>query len=196
MLCALSLHFITTIVLGHGMMTSPRARNYDTSSIDYIYELEKGYGTKYNTKETYSGADMRCHGQTNIVSPRSRKTLIAGQQLTITMSFRKEHPGDCYLYLSTPGQDRRDPKYWYKIAAFPGCSETGDDVGKNNTSGDRKIKFTVPEGVQDCNDCVLRWEWVALHLPGKSQISVNCADVNVRNSDKTIKPTIEIWVSP
>eukprot|EP00122_Pirum_gemmata_P007499 Pgem_evm2s6882 len=71
------------------------------------------------------------------------------------------HPGDCFLYLSDSKQEGQvSPSKWFKIFEYPGCGAP-DGRGPPNKQYISKT-FTVPEGVPECKDCVLRWEWYSV----------------------------------
>lgn len=88
----------------------------------------------------YYNTSYRCHGFTN---PSAQvTTLVAGAPLTVEWWFEANHPGDCFLYLSEPGQNMTDPSRWYKIAQFPGC---GSNTG-----------LEPPKGANRCVGCTVR----------------------------------------
>eukprot|EP00122_Pirum_gemmata_P010983 Pgem_evm1s10169 len=152
-------------VNGHGQMTFPKPRpDKFGKSVSYgntvpIYDtfgaINGPHYADYGQPTPWGMTDFRCRGQTE-KSPQ-RQTLRAGEDFTFTFRFEANHPGDCFLYLSDPKQERQaSPSKWFKIFEYPGCGAP-DGRGPPNKQYISKT-FTVPEGVPECEDCVLRWE--------------------------------------
>eukprot|EP00122_Pirum_gemmata_P001637 Pgem_evm1s1474 len=128
---------------------------------------------------------MRCHGYP-YSSELPLVTMTAGQEFTFKTYMQATHVGDCFLYLSVPGENIDSPEKWYKIYENSGC---GAASPSSEPPSEQSLTFTIPEGVLATNHGVLRFEWHALQRNDQVEFYVSCADVKVVNDKQTsVKP--------
>jgi hypothetical protein len=103
-------------------------------------------------------------------------TLRAGFPVDLQWNFPAPHVGDVYIYLSYDGSTIGDTqKKWFKIANVPNA------VGKVSFAllffvstsvvclfvaayQNQNVSITIPSYLPSCTNCILRWEWTALHV--------------------------------
>lgn len=159
---------LTHGVNGHGYLHYPQPRNYNNAPAFTLSQVKTSPQVGYK---------FRCNGS-NQAGP-VRMTLKAGETATVKARMTAPHVSDCSLYLSDPNQDANDPTNYYKIADFPFCGGNPNKPG-SPPPGLVPLTFTVPDGVPACDHCVLRWEWIALHV--KVEYFASCTDVRVENT--------------
>eukprot|EP00122_Pirum_gemmata_P020878 Pgem_evm1s19486 len=118
--------------------------------------------------------------------------MTAGKEFTVQTYMQANHVGDCFLYLSVPGENIDSPVKWYKIYENLGC---GAEQPYTNPPTQQSLTFTIPKGVSASNHSVLRFEWQALQLTEQVEFYVNCADVKVENDNKQTTVKSESIVS-
>lgn len=102
--------------------------------------------------------------------------IKAGEMIDVRYDMQAEHVGPCFFYI---GDEKKNE--WYKIWETERCDEFNY----------QPIQIKIPEQVPACDQCVLRWEWHALHKRvrggGSLEFFVNCIDVKIE-SDSTCAP--------
>lgn len=179
-----SLLTLATYVNAHGQLTVPEPRPDLRGDIRSASQREPSFTLNGIRPTTggggsigYFSTDFRCRGYDRDNS-QQRAILRAGEDFTIGWELEARHPGDCFLYVSVPGQDIDSPANWFKILSIPGCGAT-DGVTPPQINS---LTFKVPEGIPACDECVLRWEWYAVHLVDNVEFYSTCSDVSIVNN--------------
>lgn len=86
--------------------------------------------------------------------------------------FTALHVGDCAVYISYDVDKPRSEQGYVKIANIPDC--------KSYTTWSIEIPSSLPAG-----RAILRWDWVALHIWPKTELFVQCADVEIQSASST-----------
>jgi len=199
----------------HGRVIDPKPRPpmwRDPNMIGYTSpgsehrENEPAYtlaGPTEFADHQYTHSAYRCH---DFAPTTPETTLTAGSELTLSWYLPANHPGDCSLYISydeptTGFEAGSDSSTWFKVHDFQGCVSAktlADGFDGINPPKDNTDTITLPDWLPSSPHAVLRWEWIAVHVP-TLEFFVSCIDVKIDGSQEApskalakISPLVEI----
>lgn len=142
--------------------------------------------------EDPSLAAIRCYEDPSLQNT-STATIPAGTDIMFNSSNTMGHPGPIFFYMAKapPGTDistwTAAGAVWFKISEK---GATIDEAGVHFETGMNSINATIPAAVP-AGDYLIRAEHIALHLMGKPQFYVGCAQVTVTgNGSGTPSPLV------
>eukprot|EP01118_Nematostelium_gracile_P012795 TRINITY_DN472_c0_g1_i2.p1 TRINITY_DN472_c0_g1~~TRINITY_DN472_c0_g1_i2.p1 ORF type:complete len:390 (-),score=121.00 TRINITY_DN472_c0_g1_i2:68-1237(-) len=148
-------------VSAHGRLVSPRTR-----------DMLAGRQTHEMNAPVAKDNNFICRG---LPKGANQAVLNAGGSFNFQWSFSAAHVGDCSAYLSYDGGAR-----WFKIWDMFECKDA------NN----RDVQVNLPSFLPRCDNCILRWEWVALHQGGNNpEFYAQCVDVQINGNGQSLPAT-------
>jgi len=110
-----------------------------------------------------------------------RTTVTAGQTVDLKWVINARHVGDCNFYISYDGNTTDATKMkWFRFAEMYDCKKymTGNGT-----------PLYIPEYLPNCEHCVLRWEWYAIHLFPSVEFFSQCIDIKIQGCNGGSVPT-------
>jgi hypothetical protein len=175
------LGLILSLCEGHGRLTLPIPRQKYTSGTTLRVDQQDAPNGLINPPYD---ASFVCR---NTLPQPTKTALTAGTNVITQWNFQAAHVGDCAVYLSKDVTGKTDSQIeWYKVANFPKC--------RSNQNFDMPV--AIPPWVQNCNNCIMRWEWYALQqYPSNVELYSQCVDVTISGgaaNDPNPQPLIKI----
>ena len=175
----------TCEVAAHGHLLTPdfRRRVAVGSQINgyYVYWPYAEFAPTCIQGHCFGATSFRCK---DMAAEVPSTTLHAGSNLTLSIWFQAWHPGDCSVYLSYDENNKDAPSTWLVLGHYPGCAGGGDRTLSDGTT--LSFNVSLPPWLASCAHCVLRWEWSAVHQPGRPQQYLDCADVKVAGQSSAL----------
>lgn len=106
-------------------------------------------------------------------------TVTAGKTTPVKWDFSANHVGDCFMYLSYDGGTK-----WFKIAQWAKC----------NTMNHQTQQMMIPSYLPSCDNCIMRYEWYALHVWPTIELYIDCIDVKIIGSSSGRLPTPQVTI--
>lgn len=203
--------FCNISVLGHGALWAPYAVTGNDNG--YVRNINLLH-TDISSLRSPMANDLICRGATRLTNPPTIK-LVNGEDYTITlaMSLGAQHVGPCSVEirdadnLNAPGvtiasvsgrgcatmpiAEIETNKGSKASAQCPGQTPKGNELLDDMCL--THWTFTVQNAKMiQCKNCVLRWTWVALHIPSSPEYYENCADVIINNQNSN--PVVQTLV--
>eukprot|EP01125_Pyxidicula_operculata_P010998 TRINITY_DN3604_c0_g2_i1.p1 TRINITY_DN3604_c0_g2~~TRINITY_DN3604_c0_g2_i1.p1 ORF type:complete len:378 (+),score=51.34 TRINITY_DN3604_c0_g2_i1:723-1856(+) len=165
-------------IFGQGRLVYPYSRGYYAGEPVYQENAAlvspRPTGPPVGTVPSPSPDDVQLVCRNDPPIPvESRLTAIAGSTITMQWSL-SNYKGDCYIYLSYDGAQTDPTKIrWFKIAEFGNCVSLNE----------QNVSVTIPSDLAPCDNCILRWEWTAIHSYPTIELYTQCADIKISSGN-------------
>lgn len=147
------------LVESHGHLVKPTPRDLTNAPSDFI-------DTSTGQKPTNN---FICRNQP---ASTPQVEVSAGGKLTLQWTFPALHVGDCAVYITYDTNKPQSEQMWFKIQDFPKCKDQHET----------DVQLDIPSWLPQCEHCILRWEWIALHVRPRIELYNQCVDIKINGN--------------